>query len=258
MSLEKKYLKYKNKYLKLKKQVGSGFTDYDYGRNQKYDCNKNLKGVSDIKEICSTDDKGFFNNKDDCTFSNYCLEKWKLDNNTYCTTYSKVLICDNCKQQITSEKHNSLCNTVSMYEIQSYFITLDFNPLMTFGLCGCTAMLMVFFDKIDNQCYKVVLGHHPEKDEIIKWYSRYYNNEYNIVTIIKSPGNYVNDNGHWIIKTKDEQYYKDNITNCKIIFEPYSEMDLINNPFIGTLYFRINPNPNYTNNEGKAINITYS
>ena len=59
MSLEKKYLKYKNKYLILKKQLGSGLTDYDYGRNQKYDCNKNLKGVSNIKDICSADDKGF-------------------------------------------------------------------------------------------------------------------------------------------------------------------------------------------------------
>ena len=77
-----------------------------------------------------------------------------------------------------------------MYGINQYIITPDFKPLMTFGLCGCTAMIMVFFDKIENQCYKVVLGHHPEKEEIKKWYSHYYNNEYNIVIIIKSPGNY--------------------------------------------------------------------
>ena len=282
MSIESKYLKYKNKYLKLKKQLGSGDKIYEYGRIQKFDCNKKLSGITDINQICSLDVNGYYTNKEDCTFSDYCLNKWRIDN-TYLPiikqniSYDSInpimtdiinqnishdsinpIKCEYCKNSIISEEHLQQCNTVMMWEIQKYDITSNFKPLMTFGLNGCTAILMVFFNKENNNCVRVVLGHHPEKDRIIEWYNKYYTIDFNIVTIIKSPGELIKENEKWIMKTEDEKFYSDNIKNCKLIFEPYDMKNIPFNSFNKSLYFNIYHNvPYYTDNNGNHIKIKY-
>jgi Zn-dependent oligopeptidase len=68
MNYEQKYFKYKKKYEDLKKQIGGN-----------YDCKKNLYNVQKLNDICTDDNKGKFKTKEECIFSNECLEKWKID-----------------------------------------------------------------------------------------------------------------------------------------------------------------------------------
>jgi hypothetical protein len=76
-----------------------------------------------------------------------------------------------------------------MYQVNQRLMSDNFKPMMTFGLCGCTALLMVFFTKDTNTVFKVVLGHDPSKESILSWFTRYYTEDYNIVTIIKHQNN---------------------------------------------------------------------
>ena len=68
MSYQNKYLKYKKKYLDLQKQIGGN-----------YDCKNNLYDKIKLNDICTKVDNGKFKTKEECVFSNECLEKWKID-----------------------------------------------------------------------------------------------------------------------------------------------------------------------------------
>jgi hypothetical protein len=102
---------------------------------------------------------------------------------------SRVLKCQSCRYPVTSEEHMHRCITSSMYQVNQRLMSDNFKPMMTFGLCGCTALLMVFFTKDTNTVFKVVLGHDPSKESILSWFTRYYTEDYNIVTIIKHQNN---------------------------------------------------------------------
>jgi len=171
-----------------------------------------------------------------------------------------VLICDHCKAEIISQIHRDRCNTVSMYGIKQSIISAEFKPMMTYGLDGCTAILMVFFRKGTNECYKAVLGHHPIKENIIVWYNRYYTDEYNIVTIIKTPIKYEKEGERWITKVSNQEYWVSNIKkiNCRLILEPYSTKGIEGespNLFRSSLYFKMNPGPKYSDLNGTYIDI---
>ena len=100
------------------------------------------------------------------------------------------MICNHCFSSIISEKHQEKCTTINMFEIITTNIKPDTKNMMTFGLAGCTAIIMVFFTQNTQIPYKIIFGHHPLKNEILKWYKSNYDFNFNIVTIIKSPGFY--------------------------------------------------------------------
>jgi len=166
----------------------------------------------------------------------------------------KSLVCDSCHHSITSEKHYLSCKSVLMYQIVESYVDSNFKPMMTFGLGGCTAIIIVFFNS--GKCIKIVMGHHPYRDYIIQWYQKYKSDDYNIVIIIKSPGEYLKEDEKYIFKAKDENYYKDLIDCSRLIFEPYPELISFNeSSFVRTLYFKINPQPSYSNMYGYFIEI---
>ena len=148
-----------------------------------------------------------------------------------------------------------------MYEVKVSIISPEFKPMMTYGLGGCTVLLMVYFTKDTNKVYKVVLGHHPEKEYILSWFTRYYTLYYNIVTIIKTPGEYIKEGEHWITKGDNQEYWISNITkdNCKLILEPYNLNKRFNDKtkFNSSLYFKMQPGPKYSDNYGRYIDINY-
>ena len=168
-----------------------------------------------------------------------------------------ILICQSCYNSVISQIHANKCNTSMMYEIKEFYISPEFKPMMTFGLGGCTALLMVFFSKDTNQVKKVVLGHHPIKENILKWFQEYYTPDYNIVIIIKIPGEYKKENEKWTLVPKNKEYWELYIQkdNCKLILESYNLM--MSTDFNNSLYFKINNGPKYSDIYGRYIDINY-
>jgi len=175
--------------------------------------------------------------------------------------YGGTLICQACFHLVTSPEHRDRCNTSSMYQVNKFIISPEFKPMMTYGLGECTALLMVYFTKDTNMVYKVVLGHHPIKENILLWFTEYYTQDYNIVTIIKTPGEYIKEGEKWIMKGNNQEYWVSNITkdNCKLILEPYGLMQMSDDKtkFNSSLYFKMQPGPKYSDNYGRYIDINY-
>ena len=174
---------------------------------------------------------------------------------------NNVLTCQLCFNKITSSKHRENCNICNMFEVKESIITDDFTPMMTYGLGGCTALLMVFFTKDTNEAYKVVFGHNPFKEKILEWFERYYISDYNIVTIIKTPVEYQKKEDKCIGVPKNQEYWITTITkdNCKLILESYSLMRCFFDTtyFNSSLYFKINHGPKYSDSFGRFIDISY-
>jgi hypothetical protein len=175
------------------------------------------------------------------------------------THNGSALRCDLCKDSITSQKHRNICNMTCMYQVKKYEMTPDFKPMMTYGLGGCTALLMVFFTKDTNTVHKVVLGHHPNKENILEWFNYYYTENYNIVTIIKTPEEYVKEGGKWITITSNQEYWILNTKkdNCKLITERYGLNICRDEEFQSTLYFKMQQGPKFSDNYGRYIAINY-
>ena len=170
-----------------------------------------------------------------------------------------VLTCQSCMFPITSKGHRDNCFTITMWTIRK-IITPDFKPMMTYGLGSCTALLMVFFIPNTTIVNQIIFGHHPIKEDILKWFSKYYTKNYNIVTIIKTPGDYIKEGGEWKIITENKEYWEMSLIkdNCKLIIESYS---LYNGPndtthYNSSLYFTMREGiPNYSDNYGRRIKI---
>jgi hypothetical protein len=157
--------------------------------------------------------------------------------------YGRILMCQACYRLITSPEHGDRCSTSMMWEVKESIISPKFKPMMTYGLGGCTVLLMVFFTKDTNIVYKVVLGHHPIKEDILSWFTEYYTEDYNIVTIIKTPGDHQKDGEKWNMVAINQEYWISNITkdNCKLILEPYSLNQQTDDKtcFNSSLYFKM-------------------
>ena len=173
-------------------------------------------------------------------------------------TAARTINCYNCKHAINTEKHKEDCTTIYMFEVINTIIKPDTKKMMTFGLCGCAAIIIVFFTKDTNTPYQIIFGHHPIKKNILEWYNEYYNQDYNIVTIIKSPGNYVkiDNDKYFSLVTNDKDYWISNFNNPNntLILEPYITDQCTNYvDFNSNLYLEISPELKYSNNYGKFI-----
>jgi hypothetical protein len=173
-----------------------------------------------------------------------------------------ILECQLCYKPVTSLEHLAKCTTTYMCEINESIISPDFKPMMTYGLCGCTALLMVFFTTDTNMVYKVVLGHYSIKEDILAWFNKYYTSEYNIITIIKTPGSYVKGiDEKWNLEADNNKYWTENMIkyNCKLILEGYGleEKNDHVTMFNSSLYFKMSPGPKYSDNYGVYNDIKF-
>jgi len=158
------------------------------------------------------------------------------------------LICYKCNFSIMSPEHNHLCNTVIMYGlIKSNYLSKDFKPIMTYGLCGCTAIIV-----INPVSGEIIFGHHPILSQVFNWFNIHCKENANYIIIIKSPGDWIKINDQWILvsNNKQELETKFSESNYKLIIEPYSCMKIISDNFQSTLYlFKENDNLFY-NSDG--------
>ncbi len=174
---------------------------------------------------------------------------------------NNILSCQSCKCFVTSPEHFQKCTNVTMYEIRESIVTPNFKPMMTYGLGGCTVLLMVFFDKYTKHPFKIVLGHHPDKECILQWFNKLYTDYFDVVTIIKTPETFEKKDEKWITKISNEEFWNDNIgSRCKLILEPYSLFRRFDDItcFESSLYFKMDSIPKYSNNYGNYININYN
>lgn len=72
-------------------------------------------------------------------------------------TNNKPLSCQLCFDTILSKKHADCCYMINMYEIRKYKLDKNFKPMMTYGLCGCIAIIM-----INKNNYQIIFAHHPD------------------------------------------------------------------------------------------------
>ena len=131
------------------------------------------------------------------------------------------MLCANCFKELTSDKHQKECQTIKMFQLKQQNLPLK-NKMMTYGLGGCTAIIL-----IDKECNRVIFGHHPNKNIVLKWFMENFTNPNNkYILIIKLPGEYIINNfNKYDLKGTEEKFWNQNIPkndNLKIIFEPYN------------------------------------
>lgn len=74
---------------------------------------------------------------------------------------TRVLKCRMCGYKITDSKHRQKCTTITMWSNFSQLLSEFVNPMMTYGLGGCTAAII----KTD---IKIIMAHDPDKKVILK------------------------------------------------------------------------------------------
>lgn len=158
-----------------------------------------------------------------------------------------ILTCYTCHHLITSDIHKEKCITIHMYDKKECNLKelTTHKSMMTYGLCGCTAFIL--YIKSNN---KIVMGHHPEKNIIMKWLNEYLqdlsknisaNNEVSLY--IRLPQEYEKQpNGKYDYKkTNIFDIYKDHPHIKKLIIEPYSlNNDNSKYSLKSTLYCKLN------------------
>ena len=173
------------------------------------------------------------------------------------------MLCANCGNSIFSPKHKNDCLSINMYQFKKQNMPIK-KKMMTYGLSGCTAIII-----IDKEYNRIFMGHHPEKNEVLKWllHNYYPSQNYNYTVIIKLPGEYIKNNlGKFDFIGKEKKFWEENFLeskNIKMIFEPYDLSETISlnglNHFSynSSLYFRQIDENNfeYTDKYGRWIRI---
>jgi hypothetical protein len=174
-----------------------------------------------------------------------------VDNN-FNNNLPGALICYNCRSQITSVHHRSHCNTVFMFGLKkSNYLEPDFKPMMTYGLGGCSVLVM-----INQSTNQIFFGHHPELSQVISWFNNIYNESNQFIVIVKSPGEWVKINEQWTMVSQFEQKIKNIFAkpNVNLILEPYNLSQSIDDNYESSLYlFKKSDNMVYTDNNGENV-----
>jgi len=143
--------------------------------------------------------------------------------------------CNTCGSTIKSEYHLEKYNTVKIYQIFEEILTDNFKPMMTYGLCGCHAFIM-----INKNTKDLIFIHHPFFEMIKIIFNMYYNQSDNFVTILKTPGAWVKeeDDKHWKMKSENESIQRQFLErhNVTVNFVPYSLNQTSEDIFNSTFY----------------------
>jgi len=181
-----------------------------------------------------------------------------------------LLVCKVCNYRINDAEHLRQCITVHKYQLRCFDTTAvpadTFRPIMTYGLYIHSAMIMVLFEKDTGTACKVIFGTHNNNAQIVDWWNENYNAEYNIATIIKTPGYYSKKDGLYELRATNEEYFISRIpanNNNKLILEPYfTEHPIHIKPegdYNHAWYFQMGDDvrPMYSNVFGKFVDIVY-
>ncbi len=166
----------------------------------------------------------------------------------------KSIHCYTCGSTIMSKCHSENCDTVKMYQILEETLTDNFKPMMTYGLGGCHAFIM-----INKNTKHLIFIHHPFFEMIKIIFNMNYNVTDNFIVILKTPGIFVKDEGdkYWKIKSQDEFNQRKFLerSNVQINIVPYNLHQSEGDIFNSTLYCNYkNKKFEYTDSQG---NINY-
>jgi hypothetical protein len=158
--------------------------------------------------------------------------------------------CNTCGSTIMSNYHKENCNTVSMYQILEEPLNDNFKPMMTYGLGGCHAFIM-----INKNTKQLIFIHHPFFETIKIIFNMNYNVSDKFVIILKTPGIYVKeeDDKYWKMKSENEFKQKQFLerSNVEVNIVPYNLSQLSGDIFNSTLYCNYkNKQFEYTDSQG--------
>jgi len=143
--------------------------------------------------------------------------------------------CYTCGSTIMSEYHSEKCNTVKMYQILEEKLNDNFKPMMTYGLGGCHAFIM-----INKNTKHLIFIHHPFFEMIKIIFNMYYNLSDNFIIILKTPGTWFKEENdkNWKMKSENESIQRQFLErhNVTVNFVPYSLIETSKNIFNSTFY----------------------
>ena len=168
-------------------------------------------------------------------------EQIYFENNTSIKVLESPMICNSCGSTIISKHHKENCNTVLMYQIHEETLNKNFKPIMTYGLGGCHAFIM-----INKNTNHFIFIHHPFFETIKIIFNMNYNVSDNFVIILKTPGTYIKEETekYWKLKSTNELKQKCDFEkqNVKLNIVPYNLNQSIRDDHNSTLYCRYKDN----------------
>jgi hypothetical protein len=158
--------------------------------------------------------------------------------------------CNTCGSTVMSKYHSEKCNTVKMYQILEETLNDNFKPMMTYGLGGCHAFIM-----INKNTKHLIFIHHPFFEMIKIIFNMYYNLSDNFIIILKTPGTWVKEEGdkYWKMKSENESIQRQFLErhNVTVNFVPYSLNQTSGDIFNSTFYCDYkNKKFEYTDSQG--------
>lgn len=132
--------------------------------------------------------------------------------------------CYICEDTIMSKIHLEQCNTVMMWQSQTFSLD-SFKNAMTYGLCGCSVAVF-----ISNR--KVYMIHVPSADNVFLYILRNYDVKSGNTILLKVPA----DSYKW---NKPQDKIWDNLKHLPVEFSIYSLSQSIGDEFNSTLYVKM-------------------
>ena len=101
-----------------------------------------------------------------------------------------AMTCHNCGVEITHFTHQLNCKTVEMNQQMVQYYNKQFKNMMTFGLGGCYAALIVF--KKEGKVSHVYMSHFPYLDYFINFIDLHLKkfNDYEHFVYLRVPGEF--------------------------------------------------------------------
>ena len=151
------------------------------------------------------------------------------------------MICNSCGSTVMSKQHKENCNTVLMYQIYEETLNKNFKPMMTYGLGGCHAFIM-----INKNTNHFIFIHHPFFEMIKIIFNMNYNVSDNFVIILKTPGTYIKEETEQYWKMKSENEFKQRKflekSNVELNIVPYNLSQIEGDVYNSTFYCNYNNN----------------
>jgi hypothetical protein len=153
-----------------------------------------------------------------------------------------------------SKHHIVMMNQIKKFSLQDFAE----KQVMTFGLGGCTAFIVVSITTKN-----VMLGHvdafDSSQSRMINEIKQFLSNNSDCEIIIKAPEEYKKNNeGKWETVLKRKSFYEKSFPTHQLTFIPYSTSHFVSDEYNSSLFIKYDKDTqtySYTDNYGSYINI---
>ena len=169
--------------------------------------------------------------------------------------------CKNCGYSIISQTHQESCITVPMWGKETQMVSGKFKPMMTYGLSGCTAIIIVRWT--NEQMIDITMAHNPSAHVIKQIFQQKHNFQQKFQVVIKTPEKfYETEPGSkkWKTESEDQSFWESTVgsyENVDMTLDLYSKMSMSGDGYNSTLYVKkVNGKLVYTDSYGRYIPFT--